>query len=80
MSRENLKEARKNKRMTQQTVADYSGISLRYYQQIEAGHRNGDCKIWDALEDLFSIHQRILRHQQHEAVHHDQKISKNIRA
>lgn len=60
-SRETLRNARKAAGMTQQQVADKLGISLRYYQQIEAGDRNGDFQIWDALEDLTGIHQRILR-------------------
>lgn len=59
--RENLKNARKEKGMTQQNVADYLGISLRYYQNIETGNRTGDFKIWDDLEDLFNLHQRKLR-------------------
>lgn len=59
--RENLRNARKDKKMTQQAVADYLGISLRYYQNIEAGDRTGDFEIWDNLEDLFNIHQRKLR-------------------
>ena len=41
--------------------ADKLGISLRYYQQIEAGDRTGDFAIWDDLEDITGIHQRILR-------------------
>ena len=45
----------------QQAMADKLGISLRYYQQIEAGDRTGDFNIWDTLEDLTGIHQRILR-------------------
>lgn len=61
MPRETLKEARKAKGMTQQQAADHLGISLRYYQAIEAGDRTGDFQIWDDLEDLFSIHQRELR-------------------
>lgn len=59
--RNNLKEARNAKGMTQQQVADHLGISLRYYQKIEAGDRTGDFQLWDELEDLFSIHQRVLR-------------------
>jgi len=59
--REKLKECRKEKKMTQQNVADYLGISLRYYQSIEAGQRTGDFALWDDLEDLFLIHQRQLR-------------------
>lgn len=59
--RENLKKARKAANLTQQTLADRLGISLRYYQQIEAGDRTGDFEIWDRLEDITGIHQRILR-------------------
>jgi len=59
--RENLKAARKAARLTQQAMADKLGISLRYYQQIEAGDRTGDFAIWDELEDITGIHQRILR-------------------
>jgi len=47
--------------MTQKQVAEYLGISERYYKQIEAGQRTGDFTIWDALEDLFNVHQRKLR-------------------
>lgn len=61
MARENLKAARNGAGMTQQQVADYLGVSLRYYQKIEAGDRTGDFEIWDELEDLFLIHQRDLR-------------------
>lgn len=59
--RSKLKQARLDKGMTQQQVADYLGVSLRYYCHIEAGTRNGDYQIWDDLEDLFAIHQRALR-------------------
>ena len=59
--RENLKKARQAKGLTQQALADMLKISLRYYQQIEAGNRTGDVAIWDELEDLFEIHQRVLR-------------------
>ena len=45
--RNTLRNARKEKRMTQQAVADYLGVSLRYYQNIEAGDRAGDFEIWD---------------------------------
>lgn len=56
-----LKAARMAKRMTQQEMADKLGISLVYYQKIEAGDRTGDFYIWDALEDITGIHQRKLR-------------------
>lgn len=56
-----LKNARQKAGMTQQQIADKLNISLRYYQQIEAGSRTGDFIIWDTLEDLFLIHQKKLR-------------------
>lgn len=59
--RKNLQAARKAAGLTQQAMADRLDISLRYYQQIEAGNRTGDFEIWDKLEDLTGIHQRILR-------------------
>lgn len=59
--RENLKKARKEAGLTQQQVAEKLGISLVYYQKIEAGDRTGDFCIWDTLEDITGIHQRILR-------------------
>ncbi len=59
--RKNLKEARRKAGMTQQQMADRLDISLRYYQNIEAGSRTGDFTLWDTLEDITGIHQRILR-------------------
>jgi len=59
--RKNLKEARQKAGMTQQDMADKLGISLRYYQNIEAGSRTGEFTLWDTLEDITGIHQRILR-------------------
>lgn len=59
--RKNLKEARQKAGMTQQQMADRLEISLRYYQNIEAGDRTGDFTLWDELEDITGIHQRKLR-------------------
>ena len=59
--RENLRNARIAANMTQGQVAEKLGISERYYRFIEAGTRVGDFEIWDALEDLFNIHQKLLR-------------------
>lgn len=61
MERSTLKRARKDNDMTQQAMADHLGISLRYYQYIEAGSSIGSFELWDALEDLLGIHQRKLR-------------------
>ena len=59
--RETLRKVRKEKGLTQQQVADLLGIGLRHYQKIEAGETMGSFEIWDALEDILGIHQRILR-------------------
>lgn len=59
--RPNLKRARMDAGLTQQRLADMLGITLSYYQKIEAGERNGDFEIWDTLEDITGIHQRVLR-------------------
>lgn len=59
--RENLRAARKAKGMTQQDTAETLGIGLRHYKKIESGETIGSIKLWDRLEDLFGIHQRVLR-------------------
>lgn len=59
--REKLQAARKAKGLTQQAVADMLHVSLVYYQKIEQGTRTGAFEIWDMLEDITGVHQRILR-------------------
>lgn len=59
--RENLKKARQDAGLTQKQVAEYLGITENAYQQIEYGLRIGKIESWDKLEDLFNVHQRILR-------------------
>ena len=59
--RENLRAARKAKGMTQQQMAGYLHISERHYKDIEAVHTAGNFQLWDMLEDLFNVHQRVLR-------------------
>lgn len=59
--RKNLKEARQAAGMTQKEVAEYLGITTRSYQRIESGEFLGSISHWDALEDLFKVHQRELR-------------------
>lgn len=59
--RKNLKEARQKAGMTQQQMADKLDITLIYYQKIEQGTRTGDFTLWDTLEDITGVHQRILR-------------------
>lgn len=59
--RENLKNARKAAGMTQKQVAEHLGITLTAYQYMECGERVGRVELWDTLENLFKIHQRVLR-------------------
>ena len=59
--RSKLKEARQKAGMTQQQMADYLHIGLRHYQKIEYGDLSGSFVVWDALEDLLGVHQRLLR-------------------
>lgn len=59
--RNNLRQARKSKGMTQQQVAEYLHISERHYKFMESGHTTGNVELWDMLEDLFNVHQRVLR-------------------
>ena len=59
--RKRLQQARKDKGLTQQQMAKYLNISVRAYQSIEYAERIGSIAIWDKLEDLFKIHQRLLR-------------------
>ncbi len=59
--RENLRSARKSAGLTQQALADKLGLTLRHYQKIEYADINGSFSVWDALEDLLGVHQRILR-------------------
>lgn len=56
-----LKEARRAAGMTQQQLADRLGVTLGYYQKVEYEKLNGSFAVWDALEDILGIHQRILR-------------------
>ncbi|NCE63683.1 XRE family transcriptional regulator [Pseudoflavonifractor sp. 524-17] len=59
--RENLKAARKAAKLTQQEMADKLGVHERYYKAIESGERLGAIWMWDKLEDLLGINQRVLR-------------------
>ncbi len=56
-----LKEARRSAGKTQREMAEYLGITIRSYQRMESGDYIGRISHWDALEDLFKIHQRELR-------------------
>ena len=59
--REHLRAARKAAGLTQQEVADRLGLTLNHYQKIEYAILNGSFAVWDALEDLLGVHQRVLR-------------------
>jgi len=57
----NLKAARQAAGFTQKAMADKLGISSREYQRVETGAVCGTIDLWDTLEDLFNVHQRVLR-------------------
>ena len=59
--RENLKRARKAAGFTQQQMADKLKIHGRYYKAIESGERLGGIDLWDSLEDILGVNQRVLR-------------------
>ena len=59
--RANLQNARKAAGLTQQAMADKLHVGLRHYKKIESGETLGGIDLWDKLEDLFNIHQRVLR-------------------
>ena len=71
--REHLRQARLDKGMTQKQVAEYLGITEHHYQRIEYGTTIGKIDIWDKLEDLFSIHQRVLREIHADKADHQEK-------
>lgn len=59
--RRNLQAARKAAGMTQQAMADKLGVGLRHYKKIESGETLGSIPLWDDLEDLLEVNQRVLR-------------------
>lgn len=59
--RTRLQEARKARGLTQQQAADALHIGLRHYKKIESGETLGSIPIWDALEDMLGVNQRVLR-------------------
>lgn len=62
--RTNLKEARKKAGLTQQQMADKLFVNLRYYKSLESGERLGSITLWDKLEDITGVNQRVLREDQ----------------
>ncbi len=59
--RENLRNSRKAAGLTQQAIANKLGIDCRYYKAIESGEKLGEIWMWDKLEDILNVHQRVLR-------------------
>lgn len=56
-----MQSARKDKGLTQKAVSEYLGVHERYYKAVESGERLGSIWMWDKLEDLFNVNQRVLR-------------------
>ena len=59
--RTNLQAARRVKGLTQEQVAKILDVGLRHYKKIEAGDTLGSIPLWDTLEDLLCVNQRVLR-------------------
>lgn len=68
--RDILKQTRLEHKMTQQQVADELHVGLRHYKKIESGETLGSIAIWDQLEDMLEVNQRVLRE-----IHPDTKDS-----
>lgn len=62
--RARLIEERKKIGLSQEVMAGLLNISTRYYKHIEKGTRGGNFDLWDRLEDVTGVHQRILRENQ----------------
>lgn len=48
-------------KITQKAISEMLGISLRMYQYMEQGKREGKGWIWDRISKIFAIDQTILR-------------------
>lgn len=59
--RKTLIKARKDKKLTQKQVSEILKVGERHYKKIESGDTLGSVTLWDILEDLFGINQRVLR-------------------
>ncbi len=59
--RTNLRQARLAKGLTVEQVAEYLGIAINSYKNIEWGYRNTKPDNWDKLEDILGTPQRQLR-------------------
>lgn len=55
MVRENLKDFRLLKRMSQDEFAEAIGYSRQMYSQVESGLRDGTPAFWDAVQKAFNI-------------------------
>ena len=51
--RQNLREARKRKRLTQSDVARLLNITVRQYGAIETGASNGSVKVWQEIKRVL---------------------------
>ena len=56
-----IKRARNEAGLTQEQVAKILDVGLRHYKKIEAGDTLGSIPLWDTLEDLLGVNQRVLR-------------------
>lgn len=61
MARERLKAERVRLGYTQEQMAEILDVKPRQYKYIEAGTSLGRIPMWDKLEDITGVNQRVLR-------------------
>lgn len=61
-----LRRIRISKGWSLEYVANKVGVTKAAIHDLETGRRKGSIRVWDALEDLFTISQRKLREEENE--------------
>ena len=61
MKRWQLHLERTKRGFTQEQIARKLGLSKQGYNNSELGRRGASTEVWDALEDMFGVDQRVLR-------------------
>lgn len=75
--RERLKAARQQLGLTRLQMADKLELDLEDYKKIEFGDAEGTFEIWDILEDITRVHQRLLRKSSREDEMNEEDVSRH---
>lgn len=78
MQRGKLKQARKDKNLTQKQLADILGVTLNYYYTVESGKVPGSTALWDKLEEILGTPKQELK-QITEVGKVDKKLFKRVK-